>query len=283
MKQSIILSIDPEPGRKETVEQFFGITTRPLSTDIYNKEFSSTIINKNATDFIDKLTKESIEVRRITKESFEWAAKSYFAMRTLMERESADAVTMNCLKVGLGRPCIGFSILNNQMIPAICENDVDATYGQMIGQLVTGRPGFQHNPCYETEKNHYYASHCTSPTKIYGPDDTREMKYLLTPYFHTNDGTCCIQVFWNPGDPVTMIHYYPGEHPELDVYAGSVYASHQMPPAGGCSTNVEIEIIDRSNSNQVVGSHNLLFAGDFSRRFKNFAQLHKLPLKQEIS
>ena len=281
LKQSVLLSIDPEEGRKESVEKFFGITTRPILVDTYNKEFKSMSINKNAADFINKLSKESVEVRGVTKESFEYAAKAYYTLKSFIEKENADAVTMNCLKVGLGRPCIGFSMLNNQLIPAICENDLDAAHGQMIGQLVTGRPGFQHNPCYDTEKNHYYASHCTTATKMYGPEG-KELKYLLTRYFHTNDGTCCIQVFFNPGDPVAMIHYYRGEDPKLDIYSGVVVESHQMPPAGGCSTNVEIEITNRANANLVAGHHNLIFIGDFSRRFMNFAQLHKLPVMKQV-
>lgn len=281
LRQSVLLRIDNHKELKESVEPFLGITSRPILTDTYNKLFYSTKIDKRASDFINKLSKEAIEIRRITKESFEYAAKAYFSLINILERENADAVTMNCLRVGLGRPCIGFTMLNNQLIPAICENDIEAAYGQMLGQAVIGRPGFQHNPCYETEKNHYYASHCTCPTKMYGPDE-KESDYLLTPYFHTNDGTCCIQVFWNPGDPVTMIHYYTGEVPKLDVYSGIVLKSHHMPPAAGCSTNVEIEITNRKDASLVTGHHNLLFNGEFSKRFMNFAQLHKLQLMEPL-
>lgn len=281
LKQSVLLRIDNYKDLKESVEPFLGITSRPILVDNYNKLFNNIKISKNTTEFITKLSKEAIEIRGISKESFEYASKAYYALKYLLESENADAVTMNCLRVGSGRPCIAFSMFNNQLIPAICENDIQAAYGQMMGQLITGRPAFQGNPAYETEKNHYYHSHCTCPTKVYGPDGI-ELKYLLTRYFHTNDGTCCIQVFWNPGDPVTMIHYYPGENPKLDVYSGIVVKSHQMPPAGGCATNVEIEITNRSSANLVTGHHNLLFNGDFTKHFINFAQLHKLQLMDPL-
>jgi hypothetical protein len=149
----------------------------------------------------------------------------------------------------------------------------------MLGQLLTGRPGFQHNPCYETEKNHYYASHCTCATKIYGPDGP-ELPYLLRRFAHTNEGSCAVQVFWTPGEPVTMMRWHPGPEPALDVYAGKVVASHPMPPAAGCTTNVEIEVTDRADAGQVEGHHNLLFTGDFARRFRLFAQLHRLRLAE---
>jgi hypothetical protein len=75
-----------------------------------------------------------------------------------------------------------------------------------------------------------------------------------------------------------MVRYYPGSPPALDVYAGKVVVSHPMPPAGGCTTNVEIEVTDRSDACQVTGHHNLLFCGDLARKFRLFAQLYKLKL-----
>jgi len=92
------------------------------------------------------------------------------------------------------------------------------------------------------------------------------------------EGSCAIQVFWKSGDPVTMVKYYPGDKPKLDVYSGRVVESHPMPPAGGCTTNVEIEITDRPDACMVKGHHNLLFCGDFARQFRLFAQLHKIEL-----
>jgi len=150
-------------------------------------------------------------------------------------------------------------------------------YTQMLGQLLTGRPGFQHNPAYETERNHYYASHCTCATKLTGPDGPSS-SFLLRRFAHTNEGSCAVQVFWEPGDPVTMVRYHPGESPALDVYAGRVTSSHPMPPVGGCTTNVEIELTDRRDACLVQGHHNLLFVGDFAARFRHFANLHGMQL-----
>ena len=68
----------------------------------------------------------------------------------------------------------------------------------------------------------------------------------------------------------------PGAKPRLDVYAGRVVASHPMPPAAGCTTNVEVEITDRDDVLAVEGHHNLLFCGDYARHFRRFAQLYKI-------
>jgi hypothetical protein len=81
-------------------------------------------------------------------------------------------------------------------------------------------------------------------------------------------------------DPVTMVHYYPGKEPSLDVYAGKVVQSHPMPPAAGCTTNVEIEVTDRQDACMVRGHHNLLFCGDYARSSRLFAQLYKIHLAE---
>jgi len=117
----------------------------------------------------------------------------------------------------------------------------------------------------DAEANHYYGSHCTCALKLYGPDGP-DLPYLLRRFAHTREGSCAIQVFWKEGDPVTMVRYYPGKAPALDVYAGKVVKSHAIPPAGGCTTNVEVEITDRADACEVKSHHNLLFCGDFARR-----------------
>jgi hypothetical protein len=285
LKQSVLLSFDYKEGRMESVEPFLGITVRPMLVDTYINEFNNMSIDKKADEFLKKITKEAIRLdKRLTEKAFKDATKAYFALKNLIEKENADAVAVNCLRIHEPRPCIAFTVLNNNLFPAICENDISAGYGQMIGQLLIGRPGFQGNPAYETEKNHYYHSHCTCPTKVYGPTG-EEMKYLLRPYLHTNknDRTAAIQVFYKPEDPITMIHYYSEENPKLDVYSGKVVKSHEIPPAAGCTTNVEIEITNREDANTVQGHHNLLFIGDFAKQFINFAHLHKLQLMKPLT
>lgn len=275
--QSLLLSITEADKPREGTEQFFGIKVRVIPFPRYADLFHKVEINDAAQDLMKKITEGAKEIRGVNQESLKNAMRAHLALTELLRIENADGLTMNCLRRGMLKPCVSFSLFNSRLVPAACENDLPAAYTQLLGQLLIGRPGFQHNPCYETERNHYYASHCTCASKVYGPEGP-ELDYLLRRFAHTNEGSCAIQVFWNPKDPVTMVKYYPGEKPKLDVYAGLVAESHPMPPAAGCATNVEIEITDRPDACMVRGHHNLLFCGDFSRQFRLFAQLYKLEL-----
>jgi len=277
MAQSLLLSITEAPKRRQGVEKFLGTTVQVIPFGEYAKAFKKVTIDPGTRKWLDALVGGAKQVRGVTDKAKENAARAYLALRKLLADEQADGLTMNCLRRGMLKPCIGFSALNGQLIPAACENDFGAMYTQMLGQQLTGRPGFQHNPAFETEKNHYYASHCTCATKMYGPAGS-DLPYLLRRFAHTNEGSCAIQVFCKSGDPVTMVRYYGGKTPSLDVYAGKVATSHAMPPAGGCTTNVEIAITDRADARSVRGHHNLLFCGDFARKFRLFANLYKMQL-----
>lgn len=275
--QSLLLSITEADKPREGIEKFFGIKVRVIPFSRYANLFHKAKINDSAKVLVKKITDRAKELRGINRESMKNAMRAHLALTELLRIENADGLTMNCLRRGMLKPCMSFSLLNGNLIPAACENDLPAAYTQLLGQILIGRPGFQHNPCYETERNHYYASHCTCATKVYGPEGPA-LDYLLRRFAHTNEGSCAIQVFWKPGEPVTMVKYYPDEKPTLDVYAGRVVKSHPMPPAAGCATNVEIEITDRPDACMVKGHHNLLFCGDFARQFRLFAQLHKMEL-----
>jgi hypothetical protein len=279
MAHSRLLSITEAPEPREGIEPFFGTTVRVIPFARYAEQFQKVPIDDAARQLISRFTAGATEQRGITREALENAARAHQALKKMLEEEQADGLTMNCLRRGMLKPCMSFATLNSELIPAACENDFPAMYTQLLGSLLTGRPGFQHNPCYDTEKNHYYASHCTCPPKLYGPEGP-DLPYLLRRFAHTNEGSCAIQVFWQEGDPVTMVRYHPGRPPALDVYAGQVVVSHPMPPAGGCTTNVEIRVTDRDDASQVAGHHNLLFCGDFARKFRLFAQLYKMQLAE---
>lgn len=277
MAQSLLLSITEASEPREGAEEFLGTKVRVIPFARYAEEFKKVEFGDEARKLIARFTGGAKEVRGVTPLALENAARAHFALKKLLADEGADGLTMNCLRRGMLKPCMSFSELNSQLIPAACENDLPAAYTYLLGHLLTGRPGFQHNPCYDTEANHYYGSHCTCPTKLHGPEGP-DAPYLLRRFAHSNEGSCAIQVFWKDGDPVTMVRYYPGKPPALDVYAGRVVKSHAMPPAGGCTTNVAIELTDRADACEVKGHHNLLFCGDFARRFRLFAQLFKMRL-----
>ncbi len=276
LRQCTFLGFDNRPPSEATMP-YFGVKLRIIPFDRYAQEFEAASIDDEARQWIAQLTGGADQQLGITDHALENAARAHLALKKILDEERADGLTMNCLRRGWLKPCMSFAALNSQLIPAACEMDVPALCTMMTGQLLFGRPGFLHNMAVETERNHYYASHCTCATRMYGPDGP-ELPYLLRRFAHTNEGSCAIQVFWKEGDPATLVRVYPGGPARMDVYAGRVFASHPMPPVGGCTTNVEVQLLDRTDAMMAVGHHNVLFCGDFARAFRQFAQLYRIGL-----
>jgi len=276
LAQSRLLSITGVKKVAERTESFLGINVRTVPFAQYAEIFRKIEIDGQAEKLIKTFTGGAKEVR-VTREALESAARAHLALQKMILEHQAHGVTMTCLRAGMLKPCVSFAMLNGQLFPAACENDMAAAYSLFLGEALTGRGGFQHNPAFETERNHYYGSHCTCTPRLHGPGGPVS-RHILRKFFHSNEGSCAVQTFWKPGEPVTMIHYYTGQPASLDVYSGKVYKSHNMPPAGGCTTNVEIELDHGKDACSVKGHHNILFCGDYARKFRLFANLYKMKL-----
>ena len=277
MRESRILNLGGSRPVKDSVVAGLGTAVRTVPiqafVDAFGKVPVETAVKELAAAFI-KNAKQRLEP---ADEAVLAAARAYFALKNLMEAHQADAVTLDCLRRGELMPCMGVMTLRDQGIAAGCENDVTATLTLMLVQHLFDRPGFQHNPAFETEANHYFASHCTSGSKLMGIHGPQE-PYLLRSFAHTNDPTCVPQILWREGADVTLAHLVPGEKPSLLVYSGKVVKSHAMPPVGGCRTNVEITINEVEDVCDVQGHHNVLFYGDYARKLRQFARLYGLRL-----
>jgi len=277
MKESRIISLTGSRAPKERTVAFWGTQVRALPL----KRFQDEVRRTETTDAVKELARAYRENAKKTLEPSEAdvvvAARVHFANKRILEAESGDGIMMDCLRRGRYIPCMSYMSLRDEGTPAGCENDLSATLTLMLVQQLFDRPGFQHNPCFETERNHYFASHCTSASKLLGTTNPSE-PYLLRNYAHTNIPTCVPQVLWRQGEEVTMAHYLPGKTPRMLVYSGRTVKSYAMPPVGGCRTNVEITINELADARDVKGHHNVLFYGNYAKQLRQFAQLYNISV-----
>jgi hypothetical protein len=205
------------------------------------------------------------------------AARAYFVLRQIVEEEQADAVMMDCLP-GLRiphkhcPPCLGFMSLRDQGIPAGCQADLNATLTMMLVQQLFDRPGFQQNAAMDTEKNLYFGSHCTSPSKMMGADGPAE-PYILRSHAEAGWG-CVPRVLFPAGQELTMALYQQGEPPRMLIYTGKAIECPEIPPAGGCRTNVTMTINEVPDVCDVQGMHQIVFYGSWGKQLRSFCQLH---------
>ena len=101
------------------------------------------------------------------------SARFYLAIKNMMMKERAQAITSsNCM----GRPakgCLTFSKLNDLGLVGACEGDMDSTLTMLIFAYAFGIPGFITDPVFDTSSNALIHFHCTSATKMDGPAGKR--------------------------------------------------------------------------------------------------------------
>jgi len=202
------------------------------------------------------------------------AARMYMACKKLLTEYEATAITMDCLGLIGSRlidttPCMGFSKLNDEGIPAACEADFDALLTMLIMKHMFGKPSFMNDPVPETVRNTLIAAHCTSATKLDGYGSKSE-PFILRSHSESNIGVSP-QVLWKEEQDITLAKFQgPGK---MIIGSGTVIGNVETPPAGGCRTSVEVKMKGIEDSRDTKGFHQLLMYGDHTKELKSLCQL----------
>jgi len=280
MRQSRLVSIAGSQT-KETNVPHFGTQVRTVPGSRFIEQFSRTQTSDDVKQLAGAYLKGAKKVVQPTESDIIDAARTYFALKEIIEAEKADAIMMDCLP-GLSKPhkhpppCMGFMSLRDEGIPAGCQADLNATLTLMLVQQLFHRPGFQQNSSMETENNHYFGAHCTCPSKLSGRDGPSQPYILMS---HAEAGWGCVpRVLWPAGQDVTMAQYVSGETPQMYIYSGKVVGCPEIPPTGGCRTNIEMTINEVDDVCDVRGMHQIIFFGNYARQLRTFCQLYSISV-----
>ncbi len=251
-----------------------GTTLHYIPLDRWPAELAKTETSDEVRAMADYYAKEAKGIVEPKPDDILNAAKNYVVAKRLMAAENCQGISMNCLGlVGARRipcpPCIAWSRLLDEGSVGACEADWNAAISLLLSALLTGRPGFMQDPVPNTVTNTFMGAHCTSPTKLEGPDKPH-MPFVLRSHSESNIGTVP-QVLWPLGQPVTVMKF---EGPETMILGtGRVVGNIDTPPSGGCRTSVDLEMDGITDSRDVKGFHQLFILGKLDRQFMAYAQL----------
>ncbi len=199
--------------------------------------------------------------------------------RSLLEREEADAITMDCLGA-LGRtrislPCIAWSRMLDQGIPAACEADLGAVVTHALVQLLFDRPGFQQDPVPETARGCLIGAHCCCATRLNGLSQPPE-PFDITHHHGNRDAVP--RTHWREGQRVTIADVLlpqetPDNSPQMVIGTGTVVENVPVPPHGGCVVSVMLKLDTQPNLLAYPGFHQLFFYGDYKRELLAYCNL----------
>jgi len=266
--------------RVDTEIPHLGIKLRFVPAGDFIDQYNNTAVDDNvkamAKDLMDRAQKQIGP----TEQDVINGIKSYLVAAALMQREECDAITMDCLgalgKTDISLPCIAWSKMNDDAIPAACEADLGAVATHTIVQYLFDRPGFQQDPVAETAREAIVGAHCCCATKLNGFDAPPE-PFDIVPHHGVRDATA--RPVWKIGQRVTsadVLLAQADQPPKMIISAGEVLENVSVPPAGGCVVSVMVKFDGVSDVLAYPGFHQIFFYGDFKRELTQFCRLFKI-------
>ena len=257
-----------------------GIKLRYIPAKDFLDQYQKTPVDQEVLEMAAQLMKRAKRQIGATREDVINGIKSYVVARTLLAREQADAITMDCLGA-LGQstvslPCIAWSKMNDDGIPAACEADLGAVATHIVVQYLFDRPGFQQDPVAETARDALIGAHCSCPTRLGGFSAEPE-PYDIVHHHGVRDATA--RPVWRIGQRVTLADVLPGTDKvptKMVIAAGTVLENVAVPPAGGCVVSVMVKFDGNTDVLDFPGFHQLFFYGDFKRELVQFCRLFNL-------
>ncbi|MBM4032377.1 MAG: hypothetical protein FJ291_11385 [Planctomycetes bacterium] len=267
-------------AEREGEMERLGIKLRYVPAKTFLDEYEKT----PETDEIRALAEDYMKRARrqvgATKQDVLNGVRSYVVARTLRARAEADAITMDCLGA-LGRskvslPCIAWSRMNDDGIPAACEADLGAVATHIVVQYLFDRPGFQQDPVAETARGAVIGAHCSCPTRLNGFGQPPEPFDIV---HHHGLRDAVPRTLWKIGQRITCLDVElapKGGKPRMLISVGEVIENVSVPPAGGCVVSVMAKFDGGADVLSFPGFHQLFFYGDYKAQLIHFCRLFNI-------
>jgi hypothetical protein len=261
--------------RKDAAMEGLGIGLQYLPAATFLDLYNQTPTDGEIRTIAEAYLRGARRVAGATRDDILNGVKSYVVARRLLAQEQADAITMDCLgalgKSKVSLPCIAWSRMNDDGIPAACEADLGAVASHIVVQYLCGRPGFQQDPVAETAQEAIIGAHCSCATRLNGPEAPAEPYDII---HHHGNRDAVPRTLWREGQEVTSIDVMPGKTPKMLIATGRVLGNVDVPPAGGCVVSVMVKFDGTGDVLAWPGFHQVFFYGNWRRVLADFCRLH---------
>jgi len=215
------------------------------------------------------------------------SARLYLAIKDIMIKERAQAITSSHCMGAPAKGCLTFSKLNDLGLVGACEGDMDSTLTMLIFSYAFGVPGFVSDPLFDTSKNAVIHAHCTSTTKLDGLGGQRA-PFLIRTQCDSNAGVS-LEVQMRMGQEITC-----AKLANLDTMLISTGKIIELTDYydRGCRTQITTEVSDARQMAHTWGSgvlsndmmtllHRVVFYGNRLESVKDMAPLLQLKIVEE--
>ncbi len=284
VRKSRILLVD-EGGQAERARAF----TRHFGTAVQTLPYSEL---KAAFDAADPaaarreaaaFTRGALKVVEPSRAEIDDSVRLYLAIRSLLKRENANAMTIDCLG-GFRRgdlpayPCVAWSRLNDEGLYGVCEADLLSTMTQLLVTSFCGKPGYVSDPVFDVSRNEVIHAHCVSATCLDGIG-APPSPYIIRSHMEDNKGVS-LQVLAPASGRVTVAKFASPDR--MLVSTGEVCGN--VDDRRGCRTKIRTRVTDARKLLENYSSelHRVVFYGDYVDRIARLGRLLGYQTVSEI-
>lgn len=262
-----------------------GINLQYVPADTFINAYNTFSVNSDVIAMADEYIRQARDIRQATRDDVINGIKSYLVAGKILKDEKADAISMDCLGAladkDISLPCISWSRMNDEGIPAACEADTGAIASQIMVQYLFDRPGFQQDPVADTSDDTIIGAHCSCPTRLNGFSSPPEPFILM---HHHGNRDAVPRTIWKPGQKITSLDFLPADgikqkRSQLLISSGTVVDNMKVPPSGGCVVSVKVKFDRGHDVLSFPGFHQLFFYGDYVNELEDFCQLFNFESK----
>jgi len=290
MKRSRIIAWGPPQGTAvacsaEQIQKRFGAELISVSNDRVQemiKAIDPKAAEAEAEEYWLSKAKKIVEPSR---QEIIDSARLYLAIKELMIQERAQAITSShCM--GNPRGCLTFSKLNDLGFVGACEGDMDSTLTMLMFAYAFRVPGFITDPVIDKSKGAMVHFHCTSATKMDGPNGPR-LPFTIRTQTDSKGGVA-LEVENRVGQPVTCaklvnldtLLFTPGKISETSTspMACRTQFAQSVPDAQRLFLNWGEDVI---KGGVMTLLHRVVFYGDYTAAIRDLGDLMGFKVIEE--
>jgi hypothetical protein len=236
-------------------QEKFGVNLKFTTLDEVIEEFNRTPVDKKVEgiykEFLDNAKKKESKDDEAIR-----SVKFYTLLKKRIEKENADAITVNCFQSNLidrlgAAPCFALARLNDEGIVAGCEADPNALINMLMVSYASNRPTFIGDPIFNERVPKIINAHCLSASKLEGYNKPC-MPYYAS-FHHESGKSLSQQTIWKKGEKITGTLLSPNLD-SMVIIRGTITES-RIGYYPICKSQVEFEINDVEKFWNACASH----------------------------
>ncbi len=270
----------------ERVKAKLGCEFVPISVEETLKEHAAVPLADAEAEAEKYWFSQANQVVEPTREEVISSARFYLALKNVMKRENCRAVTSSNCMGAPAKGCLAFSKLNDLGMVGACEGDMDSTLTMLMFGYAFDVPGFITDPVFDVSQNALIHFHCTSATKMDGPQGER-LPFSIRTQTDSGQGVA-LDVENRIGQPVTCAKFI-----NLDtmlISTGEIFkVTHDKL---GCRTQFWTKVADADSMFRNWGAgvleggvmallHRAVFYGDHKRDIVDLSHLMGFKMVEE--